>query len=122
LVCKHCASLVGYSKLVYIQPESFDNLKLWSAFVEKCDPSVKIVVATGSEQPPENIDAVQDWCAESYFEYVDAEEKLQETDEEFGDKVGIPLLLETLQANMWDGLVLKSSQAQAEIKGRYSFL
>ncbi|GAB5589749.1 hypothetical protein Unana1_04649 [Umbelopsis nana] len=99
------------------EPESFDDLKLWTAFVEKCDPSVKIVVGTSSELPPKNMDDVENWCTNNMFVYVDADEKQQiKSEDEFGDKVGIPLLLETLEANLWDGLVLKSSsQAPSEI-------
>ncbi|KAI8579964.1 hypothetical protein K450DRAFT_239941 [Umbelopsis ramanniana AG] len=97
------------------EPKSLEDLKLWSAFVEKCDPNVKIVIGTEGDLPETDKDAIEDWCLENMFVYIDAEEKAQKVDDdEFEDRVGIPLLLETLQSNMWDGLVTKSS-AQAPL-------
>jgi hypothetical protein len=49
---------------------------------------------------------------------VDADEKAENNEENPMDKTGIPLLLETLEANMWDGLVLKSSQGQSSNTGK----
>lgn len=94
---------------------------MWSAFVEKCDPNVKIVIGTEGDLSETDKDAIEDWCLENMFVYVDAEEKVQKVDDdEFEDKVGIPLLLETLQANMWDGLVTKSSaQAPLDTNGNF---
>ncbi|KAH8553020.1 hypothetical protein BGW37DRAFT_527714 [Umbelopsis sp. PMI_123] len=97
------------------EPKSFEDLKLWSAFVEKCDPNVKIVVGTEGDLTGQEKDAVEDWCLENMFVYIDAEDEETETEEEFEDKVGIPLLLEALQSNMWDGLIRKSAtQSQLE--------
>lgn len=69
------------------------------------------------------MDDVENWCTDNMFVYVDADEKQQiKSEDEFEDKVGIPLLLETLEANLWDGLVLKSSsQAPSEIDSRLYF-
>jgi hypothetical protein len=105
-----------------LQPKSFEDLKLWSAFVEKCDPNVKIVIGTEGNLSEKDKAAIEDWCLEDMFVYIDAEEKAQKMeDDEFEDKVGIPLLLETLQSNMWDGLVTKSSaQAQLDTNGKVS--
>jgi hypothetical protein len=95
---------------------------LWSSFADKCDPSVKVVLGNCGELTSERLDAVDDWCTENMFVYVDAEESVTNEEENPMDKVGIPLLLETLEANMWDGLVLKSSQSQVENNGNYTLL
>ncbi|KAG2181252.1 hypothetical protein INT43_008835 [Umbelopsis isabellina] len=100
------------------EPESFNDIKIWSSFVEKCDLSIRVVLGTCGDLPADYVDTVDEWCSENLFVYVDADEKMDNSEENPMDKTGIPLLLETLEANMWDGLILKSSQAQSSNTGR----
>ncbi|KAI9475598.1 MAG: hypothetical protein EXX96DRAFT_573905 [Benjaminiella poitrasii] len=92
------------------KPETFDAVKLWTPFIEQAEPNVCIVVGTPSKTPlgGDEESAIYDWCASNSFMYVDMDE-ISETPM---DKVGMELVLDTIETNLWDGLVKKTKDGK----------
>lgn len=88
------------------QPETFEGIKAWLPFLDKCAPAIRLCVSTGAGSGSE---AFEDWCLDHEFEYVDLEQKTVEP----LDKAGWDLAVDVLQTNMWDGMKQKEQDANA---------
>ncbi|ORX61685.1 hypothetical protein DM01DRAFT_1332275 [Hesseltinella vesiculosa] len=83
------------------QPTSFDGLKDWLAYLNDQAPAIKLCVGLPSaNQLDEDVNA---WCVAQEIEYVDMD---AEAEDKY-DKVGHELILESLQAHMWEGIDMK---------------
>ncbi|KAJ3265460.1 hypothetical protein HDU77_004965 [Chytriomyces hyalinus] len=84
-----------------------DYLKAWSLFAEESEANVLLcvdvaeVVKTPDQE--ETLDACAVCCAEIGFEFIALSDAPLDT-----DAVGVERIIEALEANMWDGMVLKS--------------
>ncbi|KAI7897574.1 uncharacterized protein BX663DRAFT_527867 [Cokeromyces recurvatus] len=97
------------------KPNTFDAVKRWKPFIEQAEPNVRIVLGTTSKKPltEEMEHTIYDWCASNNFMYVD----MDETSEMPMDKVGMDLILATLENNMWDGMIKeKENNKKDELK------
>jgi len=57
----------------YIQPTSFDDIKMFLPFSQKYEPSILLAVGSGTSvlDPEEN--AYNAWCLNNGFEFIDLE-------------------------------------------------
>ncbi|KAI8974989.1 hypothetical protein BDB01DRAFT_381084 [Pilobolus umbonatus] len=88
------------------KPESFDTLKKWVPFLDAVDPNIRMCVVASSKTPltDDKDGEIDDWCIAHNFDLVD----MDETTDRVMDKVGIDLVVDILQTNLWDGMVKKN--------------
>ncbi|KAF7721041.1 hypothetical protein EC973_005524 [Apophysomyces ossiformis] len=87
---------------------TFQGIRDWLTFLEDCDPGIRVCVADGTAE--EEVEAIESWCIDNQFEYIDM---TRTTDIAF-DKAGADLALEVLQTNMWDGMTRKDNVSAAK--------
>ncbi|KAI8843184.1 hypothetical protein BJ741DRAFT_590231 [Chytriomyces cf. hyalinus JEL632] len=84
-----------------------DYLKAWSLFAEESEANVLLCVDVAevvkTPEQEETLDACAVCCAEIGFEFIALSDAPLDT-----DAVGVERIIEALEANMWDGMVLKS--------------
>ncbi|KAJ3230274.1 hypothetical protein HDU81_004642 [Chytriomyces hyalinus] len=84
-----------------------DYLKAWSLFAEESEANVLLCVDVAevvkTPEQEETLEACAACCAEIGFEFIALSDAPLDT-----DAVGVERIIEALEANMWDGMVLKS--------------
>ncbi|KAJ3292922.1 hypothetical protein HK104_004900 [Borealophlyctis nickersoniae] len=107
------------------KPETFEDIRAWSKFLERCQPNVALCVANTAGAvdegaPCADVDVFEDWCIANGVEFVDVDTSAASRAddgralEDVGkERVGFERIVEALETNMWDGMRRKQTPARA---------
>ncbi|KAJ3017015.1 hypothetical protein HKX48_003768 [Thoreauomyces humboldtii] len=127
------------------RPDTFEPVRKWTRFLEEVEPGVVLCIANDATTSTDGDSATtigrggtedreehEAFCVENGLEYVDmcdlegtlsveerdrdeGEDGEGDASEAFAPRVGIPRILEALEANAWDGLVLVDKGAGSTV-------
>ncbi|KAJ3280326.1 hypothetical protein HK104_000752 [Borealophlyctis nickersoniae] len=107
------------------KPETFEDIRAWSKFLERVQPNVAVCVAntpgtTDERAPSVDVDVFEDWCIANGVEFVDVDTSAASRagdgsalEDVRKDRVGFERIVEALETNMWDGMRRKQIPARA---------